>query len=92
MEEHDFGWALKKLRYGHKVARESWNGKGMFLILVGATMGAELREGSPYHRALNKTNVTIMPHIDMYTAQGTMQPGWLASQSDMLASDWEIVE
>jgi hypothetical protein len=33
----------------------------------------------------------MQPCIGMKTAQGTMQPGWLASQADMLASDWEVV-
>lgn len=32
------------------------------------------------------------PCIVMFTAQGKHQPGWLASQPDMLADDWEIVE
>ncbi len=30
--------------------------------------------------------------IDMFTAQGAMQPGWLASQADVLAEDWEEVK
>jgi hypothetical protein len=30
--------------------------------------------------------------IGMKTADGVMQPGWLASQADMLADDWEVVE
>lgn len=30
-------------------------------------------------------------HIDMRTAQGYVVP-WLASQADMLAEDWSIVE
>ena len=25
------------------------------------------------------------------TAQGKYQPGWLASQADMLATDWSVV-
>jgi len=28
------------------------------------------------------------PVIVMFTAQGKTQPGWLASQADMLADDW----
>jgi len=35
--------------------------------------------------------VDINPHIDMFTADGSMQPGWLASQADMLATDWCVV-
>jgi hypothetical protein len=30
-----------------------------------------------------------LPYIFMYTAQGDLVP-WLASQTDMLAEDWEI--
>lgn len=29
----NFGWALEALQLGRKVAREGWNGKGMFLSL-----------------------------------------------------------
>lgn len=32
-----------------------------------------------------------LPYIYMYTAQGDLVP-WLASQSDMLSTDWEIVD
>ncbi len=31
-----------------------------------------------------------LPYIYMYTAQGDLVP-WLASQTDVLAEDWEIV-
>ena len=31
------------------------------------------------------------PCIVMYTAGKTHQPGWLASQADILANDWETV-
>jgi len=31
------------------------------------------------------------PCIVMFTVTGAMQPGWLASQADMLATDWKIV-
>ena len=30
--------------------------------------------------------------ICMKTAQGTIQPGWLASQADLLSTDWEIIK
>lgn len=84
----NFGEAIAALRAGKKVAREGWNGKGMWLVLVpGSTVVA--REGTPYGDALGAgANVTINPHIDMKTATGEMQPGWLASQTDMLAADW----
>ena len=37
-----------------------------------------------------KSKMTL-PYIYMYTAQGDLVP-WLASQSDMLSADWEIVD
>jgi len=86
----NFGEAIKHLKTGKKLARSGWNGKGMFLIYVSGTKDVKLTESSAYYRAGLK-EVDINPHIDMYTANGTMQPGWLASQSDLLAEDWEIV-
>lgn len=91
-----FGLALEALKMGKKVARKGWNGKGMWLIYVPRTAHRQLGKGTPYELALNnehqaQSHVTIDGHIDMYTSAGTMQPGWLASQSDMLSDDWEIV-
>ena len=92
----DFGNALNSLKLGLKVARAGWNGKGMWLVLVPGTPNAELREGTPYRVALGQESCEILPHIDMWTtnAEGrrAMLPGWQASQTDMLADDWQIVE
>ena len=91
-----FGDAIAALKAGQKVARTGWNGKGMWLILVAGTPNAALREGTPYREALGQESCEILPHIDMWTtnAEGrrAMLPGWLASQTDMLADDWQIVE
>lgn len=73
METTDFGYALRNLKDGKKLARAGWNGKGMYIYLT------EL--GPDY-----------MPTFVMFTAQGMHQPGWLASQADMLADDWTIVD
>ena len=91
----DFGNALAALKMGLKVARAGWNGKGMWLILVAGTPNAALREGTPYREALGQESCEILPHIDMWTtnAEGrrAMLPGWLASQTDMLAEDWLVI-
>lgn len=87
----NFGQAIEAMKTGKRVSRSGWNGKGMFLIYVPGTTDAKLTDGSPYQVALNSNIVTINPHIDMYTATGEFQPGWLASQTDMLASDWEVL-
>lgn len=91
----NFGDAIAALKAGKKVARAGWNGKGMWLVLVPGQPKVELRPGSPYLEALQQSSCEILPHIDMWTvnAEGrrAMLPGWVASQSDMLADDWEVV-
>ena len=90
-----FGEAIQQMKLGNKVARQGWNGKGMWLVLVPGQKEVQLREGTPYHKALGEISIEILPHIDMWTinAEGrrAMLPGWLASQSDMLAEDWFVV-
>lgn len=86
-----FGDAIVALKAGKRVARAGWNGKGMWLLLVPGSSVPALNPNSPYAKA-GLTSVEIGAHIDMMTAQGTMQPGWLASQTDMLADDWSLVE
>lgn len=85
------GKAIEALKLGYRVARAGWNGKGMWLVLDPGSVVSEAREGSAYHKAGVTGSFTINPHIDMKTATGEMQPGWLASQTDMLADDWQIV-
>jgi hypothetical protein len=88
----NFGLAIEALKMGEKVARKGWNGKGMWLIQVPASPNIKPVAGTPYSNAGLVEKVTIDSHIDMFTAQGSMQPGWLASQADMLADDWEVVD
>jgi hypothetical protein len=87
-----FGQALEQMKDGDAVARDGWNGKGMFLLLVPGSQGLTVDEGRPLAKAGVPvgTRFDYLPHIDMWTAQGAFVP-WLASQSDMLAEDWCVV-
>jgi len=78
-----FGSALNAIKSGLRVAREGWNGKGMWLTLIDP--------GNAMHTSI-AGRYDMQPCIGMKTASGVMQPGWLASQNDMLACDWIIVE
>ena len=85
----DFGMALNELKIGNKVSRSGWNGKGMFLFLVpGSTFEVNRAPLLGIYPA--GTVINYCPHIDMRTADEKVVP-WLASQTDMLASDWEVV-
>jgi hypothetical protein len=90
-----FGLALEALKKGYKVARKGWNGKGMWLVLVPGTPAIHPTPETPYGKA-GITECEILPHIDMWTTNAhgrrAMLPGWLASQTDMLSEDWEIVQ
>jgi len=84
----DFSDALKLLRKGEKVARSGWNGKGMFIYLVPA--GDYFPTTSVAKAYFGGRLVPYQPYIAMKTVNGTVVP-WLASQTDLLADDWEIV-
>lgn len=86
MSTMDFGPALALLKAGRRVAREGWNGKGMFLFLV---PGSRFAVNRPPLLGIypEGTVIDYHAHIDMRTAQGYVVP-WLASQADLLADDW----
>jgi hypothetical protein len=82
-----FGLAIEALKAGKRVARVGWNGKGMWLLLVRG-YEYEATEGEQVFSALGCLK---LPWIGMKTANNEFVP-WLASQTDMLADDWRIVE
>lgn len=89
----DFGKAIEALKQGKAVARKGWNGKGMFLTLQeGSEVDGSLMRNENAKNFYGEDKVKICPHIDMKAADGSYVVGWLASQTDMLAEDWEIVK
>lgn len=86
----NFGQALDALKLGKKVARAGWNGKHMFLFLV---PGSQFTVNRPPLLGIypEGTVIDYCPHIDMRTADAKIVP-WLASQTDVLAEDWNCVE
>lgn len=84
-----FGEALVALKAGKKVSRAGWNGKGMFLFLVpGSTF--KVSRAPLLGIYPEGTEINYCPHIDMKTADEKVVP-WLASQTDVLAEDWNIL-
>jgi Protein of unknown function (DUF2829) len=77
----NFGWALNELKSGGIVCRRGWNGKGMWLRL----------------QVPDEHSKMTLPYIYIeYPATSAAYPGgsrvpWLASQTDMLAEDWELM-
>lgn len=81
-----FGEAVEAMKQGQCVMRSGWNGKNMHIYIEDGhteTIRGGVFKGQ--QRAYE-------PHIVMFTAQGKHQPGWLASQPDILSDDWSIVD
>lgn len=88
----DFSEALHAVKAGKRVARAGWNGAGMWIFLV---PGSEIvvDPARPIGQAapeLSGLRVNYRPHLDMRTVDGEFVP-WQATQSDLLANDWEVV-
>lgn len=83
-----FGLALEAVKKGLRVARAGWNGKGMYVFLADEVNFSTMADMSEFV----DEEVCVSDTLVLRTAQKTLQPGWLASQSDMLADDWYIVE
>jgi hypothetical protein len=94
----NFGQAIESMKAGNKVCRTGWNGKGMFIVLMGPlslppynTQGTDRKVNDRTAKWIGEDKpLDSQPYFAMYTAQQKWQPGWLASQADMLAEDWEI--
>ncbi len=92
--ELNFGQALEALKQGKRVRRAGWNGKGMYLwLLSAAKVKAEwCKEEHLKSLAIeNGGEIEALGSIRMLTADKKVLTGWLASQTDMLSSDWEIL-
>lgn len=79
----NFGTALEALKCGKKVAREGWNGKGIFVELQRPDANSKMT--SPYIFIDTTGLQTGNP------AAPKSRVPWLASQTDMLAEDWNLV-
>ena len=94
-ENLDFSRALEFVKQGQKITREGWNGEGMFIF-----QGFPRVEiNTKYKGSVTSMDATHYfgghysgPVLCMKTAQDNIVVGWLASQTDLLAEDWLIVE
>lgn len=82
-----FGQALEALKEGKKVARSGWNGKSQYIELATniSYINADLE-------CINVNHDSIGNKAIAFVGTSGVQLGWLASQADMLADDWIIIE
>ena len=87
----NFGKAIEEMKAGKKVARQGWNGnKELKEICI------ELASNISYVNAdgniVNCEHDAIGNKAIAFVGTSGVQMGWLASQADMLAEDWQIVQ
>ena len=95
-----FGLAIEASKLGLKVARAGWNGKNMFVVYMPPLHLPPFNTQEPGPRVNDRTAKFIgedtpldcQPYFAMFNAQKQWIPGWVASQSDMLADDWQIIK
>lgn len=102
----NFGEAIEAVKNGALIARAEWNGKGMFvfqrpedslstkmIINRVKSLPDSFKRWIEEYRGESETNmVKFNAYLCMKTADGIIVNGWLASQSDILANDWMIIE
>lgn len=83
------GWAIRQLRDGARIRRKGWNGKDMWLrLLLPVRLASEPEKNSSM----------TLPYIYIEYPKGHVaypngcRVPWLASQTDILALDWDLVE
>lgn len=79
-----FGEAIRRMKAGQKVARKGWNGKGIYIEMQFPDEHSKMT--LPYIYIVTNGLVTDNPDAP----KGVVP--WLASQTDMLATDWVSVE
>lgn len=94
----DFGQAIEAARSGKKITRAGWNGKGQWVCFMPPmTVPAELVNERTRAHVGNGKHLICGGYFTIARAcpdgfNVNWQPGWLASQADMLADDWHEVE
>lgn len=83
----NFGLAIEAAKKGKKISRAGWNGKGQFVQLATC-----ISYTAPGGDVVNAEHAAIGNKALAFVGTSGVQIGWLASQADMLADDWMIVE
>ena len=85
----DFGLAVHAMKSGARVAREGWNGKGMFAYLVPAA-SYPVQTGAAKEYFGEGAMVPYRAYLALKTVDEDVAT-WTPSVSDVLATDWTVV-
>lgn len=95
VQRHPFERALAHIKQGGRAARAGWNGRGMWVAMGQGAMTPAEKFWNPHTKAhalsMPGAQAEVLPYLIMKTADDKILMGWAASQSDMLAADWELM-
>lgn len=74
-----------------KISREGWNGKGMYVFRVQFSDFSTKADVSALMEKCGE-EIEVPDSFALKTANDQVQIGWLASQADMMADDWCVVD
>ena len=83
----DFGDAIRAVKKGAKVQRKGWNGKNQYIELA-----MKVSYVNPDGVIVNVDHEQMGNKAIAFVGTSGVQLGWLASQSDMLSEDWQVVK
>jgi hypothetical protein len=83
----NFGEAINAMRRGKRVQRAGWNGKNQYIELA-----TKISYVNAQGEVINADHEAIGNQAVAFVGTSGVQLGWLASQADMLAEDWKVVE
>ena len=84
----NFGEAVNNVKNGHKIAREGWNGKGMFVVYV-PEENIDLTEQQ--EKMFGASNIILNEHFLIKNVNNTLST-WVPSINDCLVEDWYVIE
>ena len=87
-----FGAAIEAACGGKKIARAGWNGADQWVVYMPAMTIPAGMVNDRTRRFVASGDINVGAYFVMWTSAGVWQPGWLASQADMFAEDWVVVE
>lgn len=82
----NFGKAIEELKNGKRLTRKGWNGKKQYIELA-----TNISYVNAAEEVVNCNHEAIGNKAIAFIGTSGVQMGWLASQADILAEDWEVV-
>lgn len=81
-----FGEAIERAKAGQRIQRDGWNGKTQYVELA-----TKISYVNSKGEIINAQHDAIGNQALAFVGTSGVQLGWLASQADMLASDWKVL-